>query len=370
MDAGGPRGLDGPVSTVADLGRAVAAVRQLFDAAACSCALADPTEPSWSSSPPTARAPPRSPGCGSGSGLARHRGLAALSGQPLAVGDVRSDARFARDVAESTRYVPEVILAAPLLDADGEVLGVLEVLDPVLPAGGEAPTAPWPCWAPWHGGGAAGGRPGPPGPAAGDASLSTLAREVLAAVDRHRGTARDPAAAWSLDGELAEVVALPLPDLRSWRWRGRPRRGQGRGRSTAASTAATRVWAACRRRRLRAGPDRRARLRRASRGSTRTWSGTARRCAAIIRSLAPEAEIHSVRVLGENLKGRGALLHAGVEWAVERGMHVANLSLSSKAESMFGPLHEVSDAAYFSGTALVCAANNLPGPTYRRSTPR
>ena len=45
-------------------------------------------------------------------------------------------------------------------------------------------------------------------------------------------------------------------------------------------------------------------------------------------------------------------------------MHVANLSLSSKAEAMFGPLHEVADQAYFSGTVLVCAANNLPGPTY------
>ncbi len=90
--------------------------------------------------------------------------------------------------------------------------------------------------------------------------------------------------------------------------------------------------------------------------------GTA--CAGIIRSIAPDAEIYSVRVLGANLKGRGALLHAGVEWSVEHGMHVANLSLSSKAETMFGPLHEVADEAYFSGTVLVCAANNLPGPTY------
>ena len=90
--------------------------------------------------------------------------------------------------------------------------------------------------------------------------------------------------------------------------------------------------------------------------------GTA--CAAIIRSIAPDVEIYSVRVLGENLKGRGSLLHAGIEWSVEQGMHVANLSLSSKADAMFAPLHEVADAAYFSGTVLVCAANNLPGPTY------
>jgi subtilisin len=90
--------------------------------------------------------------------------------------------------------------------------------------------------------------------------------------------------------------------------------------------------------------------------------GTA--CAAIIKEIAPDSEIYSVRVLGANLKGRGALLHAGVEWSVERGMHVANLSLSSKSDAMFGPLHEVADQAYFSGTVLVCAANNLPGPTY------
>jgi len=90
--------------------------------------------------------------------------------------------------------------------------------------------------------------------------------------------------------------------------------------------------------------------------------GTA--CAAIIRSIAPEAEIYSVRVLGANLKGRGALLHAGVQWSVERGMDVANLSLSSKSAALFAPLHEAADQAYFSGTVLVCAANNMPGPTY------
>jgi subtilisin len=90
--------------------------------------------------------------------------------------------------------------------------------------------------------------------------------------------------------------------------------------------------------------------------------GTA--CAAIIRSLAPDVEIYSVRVLGANLKGRGTLLQAGVEWAVDNHMDVANLSLSSKAPAMYGPLHGAADEAYFAGTVLVCAANNLPGPTY------
>lgn len=90
--------------------------------------------------------------------------------------------------------------------------------------------------------------------------------------------------------------------------------------------------------------------------------GTA--CAGIIRALAPEVELFSVRVLGANLKGRGALFHAGIAWAVEHGMSVVNLSLSSKSDAMFAPLHDVSDAAYFGGSLLVCAANNAPGPTY------
>ena len=41
-----------------------------------------------------------------------------------------TDQRFARDVAESTRYVPTTILAAPVEDAQGDIAGVVEVLDP------------------------------------------------------------------------------------------------------------------------------------------------------------------------------------------------------------------------------------------------
>jgi hypothetical protein len=43
---------------------------------------------------------------------------------------VQADPRFARDVAESTAYIPRAILAAPLMGGDGDVLGVLSVLDP------------------------------------------------------------------------------------------------------------------------------------------------------------------------------------------------------------------------------------------------
>jgi subtilisin family serine protease len=90
--------------------------------------------------------------------------------------------------------------------------------------------------------------------------------------------------------------------------------------------------------------------------------GTA--CAAIIHSLAPEAEIYSVRVLGRNLKGRGAAFFAGIGWAIDSGMNVVNMSLSSSNDQWFGPLHEITDEAYFHNVMLICAANNRPGPTY------
>ena len=55
-------------------------------------------------------------------------GWVVQSGQPVAVSDVRSDPRFAQDVAAATGYFPEAILAAPVVSERG-VLGVLTVLD-------------------------------------------------------------------------------------------------------------------------------------------------------------------------------------------------------------------------------------------------
>jgi subtilisin family serine protease len=90
--------------------------------------------------------------------------------------------------------------------------------------------------------------------------------------------------------------------------------------------------------------------------------GTA--CGGIIRSLARDVEIYSVRVLGANLRGKGSAFLAGVRWALDQGIQVVNMSLSSRSEQWFGPLHQVADEAYFKGSVLVCAANNVPGPTY------
>lgn len=61
----------------------------------------------------------------SGTGIA---GWVASSAQPLLVDDVGHTPQFALDAAESTGYVPQSIMAAPLIQG-GECVGVLEVLD-------------------------------------------------------------------------------------------------------------------------------------------------------------------------------------------------------------------------------------------------
>ncbi len=55
-------------------------------------------------------------------------GYVAMTGQPIATSHVDQDARFDREFAESTGYVPDSILATPLLSGD-RIIGVMEVLD-------------------------------------------------------------------------------------------------------------------------------------------------------------------------------------------------------------------------------------------------
>jgi subtilisin len=90
--------------------------------------------------------------------------------------------------------------------------------------------------------------------------------------------------------------------------------------------------------------------------------GTA--CAGIIHALAPAADLLSVRVLGPDNRGKGAVFATGLEWAIDHGATVVNLSLSSRSEALMGAFHELADRAYFANVLLVCAANNVPGPSY------
>ena len=90
--------------------------------------------------------------------------------------------------------------------------------------------------------------------------------------------------------------------------------------------------------------------------------GTA--CAGVIRALAPDVELYSVRVLGSELTGRASVFAAGVRWAIENGMQVVNLSLSTSRGEWYGTFHELADMAYFRRCVLVSAMNNLRMPTF------
>lgn len=90
--------------------------------------------------------------------------------------------------------------------------------------------------------------------------------------------------------------------------------------------------------------------------------GTA--CADLIRSIAPECELYSVRVLGPNSGGSGAAFAAGLRWAIDNGIQVCNLSLGTTKKDFFGILHELADLAYFENVMLVSAANNMPIPSF------
>ena len=113
-----------------------AAAKDIFEAAACSLALLDDAQEELTFYVAS--------GAGAddvigmrvpvGQGIA---GWVVTSGQPIEIADVTRDPRFARDVAESTGYVPRAILAMPL-ETEREMLGVIEVLDRRLDGGSGA----------------------------------------------------------------------------------------------------------------------------------------------------------------------------------------------------------------------------------------
>ena len=62
--------------------------------------------------------------------------------------------------------------------------------------------------------------------------------------------------------------------------------------------------------------------------------------------------------------GSGRLLVAGLRWAIEQGVEVVNMSLSTTKRELAAVLHELADAAYFKRTLLVAAAHDIPVESY------
>jgi len=78
----------------------------------------------------------------------------------------------------------------------------------------------------------------------------------------------------------------------------------------------------------------------------------------IVKSLAPEAEVGSIRVLGRNNSSRTAIIQRGAQEALSRGYHILNCSFGCAVEAQVLAYKAWVDEAYLRGVHVVAACNN------------
>jgi subtilisin len=93
-------------------------------------------------------------------------------------------------------------------------------------------------------------------------------------------------------------------------------------------------------------------------GEGRDLFGHGTAVSGIIHEVAPEAEIGSIRVLGESLSARTAIILEGARVAIERGYHILNCSLGCGVLEHVLKYKAWVDEAYLRGVHVVAACNN------------
>jgi subtilisin family serine protease len=93
-------------------------------------------------------------------------------------------------------------------------------------------------------------------------------------------------------------------------------------------------------------------------GQSKDVFGHGTAIAGILRKVAPEAEIGSFRVLGEQLRSRTLIIREGVRLALERGYHILNCSFGCGREDHVLHYKDWIDEAYLRGRHIVAACNN------------
>lgn len=99
-------------------------------------------------------------------------------------------------------------------------------------------------------------------------------------------------------------------------------------------------------------------------GATRDHLGHGTACASILWSLAPQVEVYPVRIFHRRLESRISTLVRAIEWAIEQGMQVVNLSLGTVEKKGFERLYRVCERARQRGLILVAAVEATTGVSY------
>jgi subtilisin len=94
-------------------------------------------------------------------------------------------------------------------------------------------------------------------------------------------------------------------------------------------------------------------------GDGRDVFGHGTAIAGVLRALAPEAEIGSFRVLGEELRSRSRIIREGARQALDRGYHILNCSFGCGREDQVILYKDWIDEAYVLGRHIVASCNNV-----------
>jgi len=82
---------------------------------------------------------------------------------------------------------------------------------------------------------------------------------------------------------------------------------------------------------------------------------------AVIRALAPEAQLFAVKVFHDRLSTSARMLRRAIDWAIDQEMDIVNLSLGTSNREHAAMLGEAVDRATSRNVRIVAAKGFLPG---------
>ena len=94
----------------------------------------------------------------------------------------------------------------------------------------------------------------------------------------------------------------------------------------------------------------------------RIGHGTA--CTGIIQRKAPSAEFYPVKIFDNELVADVECFHAALEWCINSGVHIVNLSLGTTEDNKKEELRAMCDVAHRNGIVIVAAASNDSRKSY------